>query len=62
LNAKHSLPQPRIGIRLLQLDRRSLGEKKCGVDIIKRLLAQGLNEWKERIGERCRNAGLFDPG
>ncbi len=61
LHAEHALAESRIRVRRLDRHRRALRQHERRMDVVERLLAQRLDERKQRRRKRSRDARLLDP-
>ena len=63
LNSEDALAEASIRIRRsVALTVGPFERHEGRIDVVERLLPEGLNEGKQRRGERRRDAGLLDPG
>src|SRR6185437_7782751 len=60
LYAENTLSQTGIRIRRAHLRSWSVRKQECGIDIVLRLLTDGLHKRELRRCKRCRDAGLLE--
>ena len=61
IGPENTLPESGVGIRRRDLHRGAARQNKRGLDVVLRLLADGLDERKLRKREGRGDAGLFEP-